>query len=350
MIPICRAPKRFVCALGRARRPQPAVKAIINHYCKVQHFSVNTNNGKFGFQHETASKFSSLQQERELGDQEHSTDYFDAPPARPTKASQSTATHLPLIGARGAAWWTGKAPAQCKGFVDGKLYSLPQLSLEGGLSRETIQAYFDNTWSLTEVLLASLQGDAAFVRPPYHELRHPMIFYYGHPAALYINKLRVAGLMKDPINPYFEVIFETGVDEMSWDDLSKNKMSWPSVAEVHTYRKKVHAAVSEVISNISDEDCAKGIDKSSPLWALVMGFEHERIHLETSSVLISEMPVDLTRFPEGLPAYHDSIYKPKASVIRTPVAGVNYPASEMIKVESQSVRLGKPSDFPSFGW
>ncbi len=29
----------------------------------------------------------------------------------------------------------------------------------------------------------------------------------------------------------------------------------------------------------------------SPLWALFMGFEHEKIHLETSSVLFRQLPV-----------------------------------------------------------
>ena len=74
---------------------------------------------------------------------------------------------------------------------------------------------------------AGLQGTAAYYRPPYHNLRHPMVFYYGHPAALYVNKLRVAGLVSGPVNELFEHIFETGVDEMAWDDLSKNDMLWP---------------------------------------------------------------------------------------------------------------------------
>ena len=64
-------------------------------------------------------------------------------------------------------------------------------------------------WTLTEVLFAGLKGQDAFMAPPYHDLRHPLIFYYGHPATLYINKLRVAGLIEDPINAHFEDIFET---------------------------------------------------------------------------------------------------------------------------------------------
>lgn len=86
-------------------------------------------------------------------------------------------------------------------------------------------------------------GEEPFYRPPYHNLRHPLIFYYGHPAALYINKLRVAGVIAEPVNPYFENIFETGVDEMSWDDLSKNDMMWPSLREV-----RAPAVASHVMS------------------------------------------------------------------------------------------------------
>ncbi len=55
-------------------------------------------------------------------------------------------------------------------------------------------------------------------RPPVHGLRHPQIFYYGHTPCLYINKLRVAGVLDKPVNAYFESIFEVGVDEMLWDD------------------------------------------------------------------------------------------------------------------------------------
>lgn len=144
------------------------------------------------------------------------------------------------------------------------------------------------------------------MRPPYHDLRHPMIFYYGHPAVFYINKLRVAGLIKDGINPYLESIFEVGVDEMSWDDLSKNKMPWPSVKEVNEYRRKVYATVSKVIQTASDEIIGS-INQNSKLWCLVMAFEHERIHLETSSFLINELPSRFVRFPTGFPAYHPSI-------------------------------------------
>jgi len=257
-----------------------------------------------------------------------------------------------LFGPRDDSWWTGLPPAVgCPGYLekDGHVYSLPQLSFQSGIcTKESIQAYFDNTWTLSEVLLGCLQGEESFTRSPYHDLRHPMIFYYGHPAALYVNKLRVAGLLKDPINPYFEVIFETGVDEMSWDDLSKNQMPWPSVAEVHAYRQQVYKTVSALIQSLTDEQCAS-INQKSPLWALVMGFEHERIHLETSSYLISEMPLEFVRFPEGFPGYHPSIPSSETSTYR-PVAGEHYPINHMVSVPEKTVSIGKPRSHPTFGW
>ncbi len=90
------------------------------------------------------------------------------------------------------------------------------------------------------------------------------------------TQLRVAGILDQPVNPYFERIFETGVDEMSWDDLSKNDMEWPSLKEVcvcvggwmwvyiihnlahitqaTAYRKTVYELVRNVINTHPDFD------------------------------------------------------------------------------------------------
>ena len=210
-----------------------------------------------------------------------------------------------------------------------------------------MQAAFDNGWTLTELLFAGLQGEEAFYRPPYHHLRHPMIFYYCHPAALYINKLRVAGLIDAPLNPYFERIFETGVDEMRWDDMAKNEMLWPSFAEAHTYRQQVYATVSELIATHPDlADGHPPIGMDHPLWALFLGFEHERIHLETSSVLIRELPAHLVQRPAAWPA----LYPAADNASFPPQAGVDYPVARLLDIPATTVSLGKPRDWPSFGW
>ena len=95
-----------------------------------------------------------------------------------------------LVGSRPAWWWTGKTPRDCPGRrPDGTLTSLPLPNLST-CTRQQALDYFDNGWTLTEVLFSGLKGEEAFFRPPYHHLRHPMIFYYGHPPTLYINQLR----------------------------------------------------------------------------------------------------------------------------------------------------------------
>lgn len=78
----------------------------------------------------------------------------------------------------------------------GCLLCLPLLHIYVTPAVQALQDYFDNSWMLTESLFAGLQGEDAFMRPPLHGLRHPMIFYYGHPATLYVNKFRAAGILK----------------------------------------------------------------------------------------------------------------------------------------------------------
>ena len=61
-------------------------------------------------------------------------------------------------------------------------------------SRADVLAYFRNTWALTDTLFSALATDASFYMVP-DKLRRPLIFYFGHPAALYINKMHEAGLL-----------------------------------------------------------------------------------------------------------------------------------------------------------
>lgn len=267
-------------------------------------------------------------------------------PARWLKHSLEYA-RLTLAGqCRTLTRWTGKAPQETPGFKNGALHSLPLVDMAKA-TRKDLQAYFDNTWTLTEVLFKSLKNPNSFFRPPNHNLRHPKIFYYGHPASLYINKFRVAGLIPGNINPFFERIFETGVDEMRWDDMSKNHMKWPSIDEVAAYRSKVYEVVSEVIQKHPEFDSMNKLEKSK-FWAVNLGFEHERIHLETSSVLIRELPIDLVQRPEHFVPYHPSAYK--TTHVADPIAGVHYPVNEFIHMDSGDVTIGKSRDWPTYGW
>src|SRR3954452_22086429 len=175
-----------------------------------------------------------------------------------------------------------RAPA---GLMDEPLFARsPALSgVDSAANRERILEYFHQTFDRYERLYQLLANDEAyFVRP--NPLRHPLIFYFGHTATFFVNKLLLAGLVTERINPRFESMFAVGVDEMSWDDLSETSYAWPSVSEVRAYRAEVRALVDGVIRNAP---LTAPIGWAHPWWAIVMAIEHERIHLETSSVLIS---------------------------------------------------------------
>ncbi|MDO9519144.1 MAG: 5-histidylcysteine sulfoxide synthase [Pseudohongiella sp.] len=229
----------------------------------------------------------------------------------------------------------------------GRLSSLPLLDIRGG--RAALLAYFENTWRLTETLFSALVNEEAYYVRPYHKTRHPFIFYYVHPVTFYVNKLLVAGLIAEPLNRHFEELFETGVDEMTWDDLHEGEQDiWPTVAEVKNYRDQVYKLVHQIISTHPEFD--KPIHMGSPGWALVMCFEHERIHLETSSVLMRELPLKYLKQPEQWPPLPLARSSQQERFLR-PVVGLHYPADNpMIDVQAGKVELGKPAEWPTFGW
>lgn len=168
------------------------------------------------------------------------------------------------------------------------------------------------------------------------------------------------------MNAYFESIFEVGVDEMLWDDMNKNDMLWPTVHEVYEYRQQVYQTVVNAIMTHPSLEPTNGndgvlVNQSHPMWALFMGYEHERIHFETSSVLFREAPYHLVQTPENWPPMHPSAAKETDNdhVTCHPVEGTHYPSNRMIAVQPENpnaanttttVDLGKPADFPSFGW
>jgi 5-histidylcysteine sulfoxide synthase/putative 4-mercaptohistidine N1-methyltranferase len=243
---------------------------------------------------------------------------------------------------KSSVFWTGKAPVHgvCPGVdANGIIRSLPQVNLNA--TRQELLDYFDNAWTLTEVLFQGLANEEAFYRRPYHKLRHPMIFYYGHPAAFTVNKLRVAGLVDEPMNIEFERLFEAGVDEMRWDDLHENNdQIWPPITDVHRYRADVYRLIRNMIETHPHLDqMHMPITMDKPMWALVMTLEHERIHLETSSVLIRELPIEFVRHPSAWPPLN------LKNTERD-----NNTENMMITMEKSVVTVGKPTDWPTFGW
>ena len=161
-------------------------------------------------------------------------------------------------------------------------------------SRDQLKAYFVNSWQLYEWLFSAIIDDDTYQQKP-DTLRHPLIFYWGHTAAFYINKLVMAGVLKQGIHSRFEELFARGVDP----DLPKNLEEydlWPSKAAVDAYRTTVYEKLLEVIETIDIPDI---VNHQHPIWALIMGIEHDRIHFETSSVLIRQLREHYLQRPEN---------------------------------------------------
>jgi len=197
--------------------------------------------------------------------------------------------------------------------------------------RSEIRDYFHKTYSIDEQLYNTLADDEAFYLRA-EPLRHPLIFYLGHTAVFYINKLNVARVIDERINPRFEAMFAIGVDEMSWDDLDDAHYDWPTVTEVKSYRDQVRALVDKVIATLP---LTLPIDWDHPFWAIMMGIEHQRIHLETSSVIIRRMPLDRVRH---LPLWEICMDTGEA------------PQNELLPVAGGKVELGKTRAHPLYGW
>jgi len=197
--------------------------------------------------------------------------------------------------------------------------------------RTEIRDYFQKSYLIEEQLYESLASDAAFYLRA-EPLRHPLIFYLGHTAAFYINKLIIARIITERINPRFEAMFAVGVDEMSWDDLNEANYEWPTVAEVKAYRNEVRALVEELIDTLP---LTLPIDWDNPWWAIMMGIEHSRIHLETSSVIIRRLPLDQVR---QLPLWEFCNETGEA------------PQNVLLPVAGGTVSLGKTRKHPLYGW
>jgi len=197
--------------------------------------------------------------------------------------------------------------------------------------RHRLHEYFVTTFDRYESLFETLACDAAYYEKSI-PLRHPLIFYFGHTATFFVNKLLLARMLEKRINPRFESIFAVGVDEMSWDDLNDSHYQWPTPIEVKAYRDQVRAVV---VNLIETAPLQLPIDWNNPWWAIIMGIEHERIHLETSSVLIRQHKLAYVKSHPQWKPFRETGCAPR---------------NELLTVTAGDVILGKEKSNPYYGW
>jgi 5-histidylcysteine sulfoxide synthase/putative 4-mercaptohistidine N1-methyltranferase len=199
------------------------------------------------------------------------------------------------------------------------------------LLRDEILRYFHDCWNVYEGLFEVMANDEAYFTRA-DPLRHPLIFYLGHTATFFLNKMVLAKIITERVDPHLESIFAIGVDEMSWDDLNDANYNWPTVAETWEYREKVRAVVENAIAELP---LTMPVSWDDPFWMIMMGIEHERIHLETSSVLIRQLPLAMIR-----PSDNWKICDRSGEA----------PANDMVPVSGGTVLQGQSDNHGYYGW
>ncbi|MBM3955748.1 MAG: 5-histidylcysteine sulfoxide synthase [Planctomycetes bacterium] len=205
--------------------------------------------------------------------------------------------------------------------------------------RAALRRYYHATSALYDRLFDLIRDERALYER-WEPLRHPLIFYFAHPAVFYVNKLVAGRFIPARLDARIEAMMAVGVDEMSWDDLNTAHYDWPSVAAIRDYRRRLRELVDGFIESMPLE---LPVREDSPAWVILMGIEHERIHLETSSVIMRQMPLAHLRRPGELTAAEARIWR------TCTLSGPN-PDNPWVDFPAMTVTLGKPAADDTYGW
>jgi 5-histidylcysteine sulfoxide synthase len=210
--------------------------------------------------------------------------------------------------------------------------------------RQEIIDYFNTSFSLYDELFSFISDEGFYIQA--ESLRHPLIFYLGHTATFIINKLIISGVQVKRINPDFESMFAVGVDEMSWDDINQTNYNWPKVNEVKEYRQKAKSFFNEYLEKL---EFSLPINWESPMWIALMIAEHEKIHLETSAVIMRRLPLEF--FKKDIDK--NTIFE-KWQICEEMITNIDeekFPQNEYIEIKGTEITIGKDySNSDYYGW
>lgn len=106
----------------------------------------------------------------------------------------------------------------------------------------------------------------------------------------------------------------------------------PEVAQTWEYREQAYSVISKLIKITP---ITLPIYPDHILWALMMAIEHQRIHIETSSMLIRQLPIERVKRPSNWKYAPSNAYAPQ---------------NKMIEVAGGVVKIGKAFNDTTYGW
>ena len=135
------------------------------------------------------------------------------------------------------------------------------------------------------------------VRPHAYEsrpipLRNPPVFYEGHLPAFSFTKLVHDALGRPALDPYFQKLFERGIDpapSAAGAAVQAQRPNWPSRREVQEFGAQCDAAVEDVLLNARlDVPDDPRLERAHAVWTIL---EHEPMHHETFAYIFHRMPL-----------------------------------------------------------
>mmetsp|Transcript_31602 Transcript_31602/g.75765 ORF Transcript_31602/g.75765 Transcript_31602/m.75765 type:complete len:951 (-) Transcript_31602:580-3432(-) len=283
--------------------------------------------------------------------------FAECPAPRPAASCPAASGPAATPVAQSVHTAQGKIPSVFSSTVQDfeRLRGLKTVRLDGGdpeEKRTEIRQYFHDAADMFEKLHGMLASpEAFFVR---HEpLRHPPIFYIGHTASFFMNKLVLGKFLPAHlrVDPEIEMQTAVGVDENDWDDLDAAHYAWPTAAEAAAnpqraeafleryveYRQQIRQVVDDCISS---QPIQLPIKPDSFWYCLLMAIEHEIIHFETSSVILRQAALKYVKPTPLLPPCPYS---------RQSLAEV--PSNELVHIAGGSTRMGRSwADPKIYGW
>jgi len=194
----------------------------------------------------------------------------------------------------------------------------------GGVTREGLIDWYRATRARTRRIFELITPDAYYDRPI--ALRNPIVFYEGHLPVFSVNTLVKLTLDGTGIDPYFETLFERGIDPDSETVVKSPTDLWPARADVQAYGTEADALIERTFANGNIE-----ADGGEAVFTII---EHELMHQETLLYMFHELPCAKRAAR--------SAQRAAAPVRRQP------PAARSVHIPRGRATLGQPRG--AFGW
>jgi formylglycine-generating enzyme required for sulfatase activity len=193
------------------------------------------------------------------------------------------------------------------------------------LDRKSLIDWYRGTRARTRQLFDIITPDAYYDRPI--ALRNPIVFYEGHLPAFSVNTLVKLTLKKPGIHPYFEQIFERGIDPENEAAVKSPTDLWPPREDVQAYGDEADALIERTLCEDNIE-----IDGGEAVGTII---EHELMHQETLLYMFHELPYSKRAAGSGQRAEAPARY--------------SLPAARSVRIPTGPATLGAPRG-SAFGW